>query len=107
MQSWIDDGDTDAKPQDAKAPFLLTPPIFRLDEKKGQTIRIIFTGANLPSDRESIFWFNALEIPALPEDKSKNYLQIALRNRLKLFYRPSNLLISLEQAVKKVIWSLD
>lgn len=60
-----------------------------MEPNKGQTLRIVFTGSNLPSDKESIFWLNVLDIP--PRDKSladQNQLQMAIRSRIKIFYRP-------------------
>ena len=55
VQSWIDDGDPNAAPDQVKVPFTLTPPLFRLDSKKGQTLRIIYTQEPLAKDRESLF----------------------------------------------------
>lgn len=107
MQIWVDRGDTQSKPQDADAPFLATPPIFRLDPLKGQSVRLAFTGENLPQDRESLFWFNALEIPPLPQDSSGNMMQIAVRSRLKLFYRPSGLSGDLHKAIEQVVWRVQ
>lgn len=51
-------------------------------------------GSALPQDRESLFWFNVLEIP--PKSKAKegeslNQLQLAFRTRIKLFFRPDGL----------------
>ncbi|MGE8635641.1 MAG: fimbria/pilus periplasmic chaperone, partial [Achromobacter piechaudii] len=31
VQSWLDAGDADADPARVSVPFLLTPPVFRLD----------------------------------------------------------------------------
>ena len=107
MQIWVDRGDTQSKPQDADAPFLATPPIFRLDPLKGQSVRLAFTGETLPQDRESLFWFNALEIPPLPQDSSGNMMQIAVRSRLKLFYRPSGLSGDLHKAIEQVVWRVQ
>lgn len=110
LQSWIDDGDMQATPDNSKAPFLLTPPMARVDPSKGQTIRIMFSGnaANLPQDRESVFWLNVLEIPPKPkggaEADSNNYLQFAIRSRLKIFYRPKGLAGNAFDAIDQVTW---
>lgn len=42
----------------------------------------------LPTDRESLFYFNVREIPPAPKDKNKNILQLATQSQLKLFLRP-------------------
>ena len=55
IQSWVDNGDQNSTPDTAKAPFLLTPPINRVNAGKGQTLRIRFTGETLPQDKESIY----------------------------------------------------
>jgi len=107
MQVWVDRGDARSKPQDADAPFLITPPIFRLDPQKGQSVRLAFTGENLPQDRESLFWFNALEIPPVPQGASSNMMQIAVRSRLKLFYRPAGLAGDMPSAIEQVRWSVQ
>lgn len=108
LQSWIDDGDTKATPETTKAPFLLTPPMARVDPSKGQTLRIMFTGANLPQDRESVFWLNILEIPTKPKATSdggaSNYLQFAIRSRIKIFYRPKGLPGTAFDAADQVTW---
>jgi chaperone protein EcpD len=96
VEAWIDDGDVDSTPDTAHTPFLITPPLFRMDPNKDQSLRILFVpGAKpLPADRESVFWLNVLEIPPKPsavEQAGKNYLQFAIRSRIKLFYRPAKL----------------
>lgn len=92
VQSWIDAGDPNQPLDKINVPFVLLPPVFRMEANKGQTLRIVYTGSNLPTDKESIFWLNVLDIP--PKDKSlanKNQLQMAIRSRIKLFYRPTTL----------------
>ncbi|MBD8879870.1 MULTISPECIES: fimbrial biogenesis chaperone [Rhodanobacter] len=96
VEAWIDTGDLNSTPDNASSPFLITPPLFRMDSHKDQSLRIIYTqGAQpLPGDRESLFWLNVLEVPPKPtgqQNAGQNYLQFAIRSRLKLFYRPSNL----------------
>ena len=94
VQAWIDRGDAKATPDTVDTPFLVTPPMFRMEPGRDQSLRILYTKEPLPADRESLFWLNVLEVPPKPADMeaaSTNYLQLALRSRLKLFYRPQNL----------------
>jgi len=96
VEAWIDDGDVNSTPDNAKSPFLITPPLFRMDAHKDQSLRIIYTQDSrpLPNDRESLFALNVLEIPPKPSGSQyagRNYLQFAIRSRLKLFYRPAGL----------------
>ncbi|VTT28385.1 putative fimbriae; chaperone [Klebsiella pneumoniae] len=93
IQAWFDSGDQNSKPTTGKAPFVVTPPTFRIAAKDGQVLRIFFTGEKaLPNDRESIFYFNFLQVPPsnIGGDKG-NQMVIMLKNRLKVFYRPAGL----------------
>lgn len=105
VQAWIDNGDPKAAPETIKVPFVITPPITRIDGNKGQTLRLSYTGEPLPADRESVFYLNVLDIPPNPGDTHKNYLQIAIRSRIKLFFRPESIKIKLSEAYEKVKWS--
>ncbi|GGP25094.1 fimbria/pilus periplasmic chaperone [Silvimonas amylolytica] len=105
-QVWLDTGDADADPTKVSVPFLLTPPVARIDPTKSQTVRITYTGEPLAQDKETLFWFNMLEIPPKPDAKeaSANYMQLAFRSRIKFFYRPAGLSISPTEAPKKLTW---
>lgn len=102
-QVWVDSGDPDATPETAKAPFTITPPISRINGGKSQVLRMIYTGERLPSNKESLFWLNVLEIPATKYGK-KNELKLAIRSRIKIFYRPHELTGNSIQAGKKIMW---
>lgn len=95
VEAWVDTGNPQSTPESSTAPFLITPPIFRIDAGKDQSLRILFTGAAgaLPADRESLFWLNVLEVPPKPTGAAagQNVIQFAIRSRLKLFYRPDGL----------------
>jgi len=93
LQIWMDDGNPNAKPGEITVPFLIAPPVVRIDPAKGQAVRIMATNPSLPQDRESLFWFNMLEIPPKAQDSTsgKTHMQLAFRTRIKLFYRPDNL----------------
>ncbi|MCR8999971.1 molecular chaperone [Rahnella perminowiae] len=66
--------------------------LFRLNAGEDNSLRIIRTGGILPDDRESLFWLNIKAIPRLPEESPAGLLQIVVKTRLKLFYRPAALL---------------
>lgn len=94
IQNWIDTGNELAEPSRENVPFVITPPINRVDPGKGQTLRITYTGSQpLPDNRESVFWLNVLEIPSKSKvtDEQQSMLNIAFRSRIKLFYRPAGL----------------
>lgn len=97
VQIWIDDGDSHARPENVRTPFRLTPADPRLlQAHQGQAYRVTYaprpSEAPLPTDRESVFYFNLLDIPPKPTDAAgKNLLQFAVRTRVKLFHRPAGL----------------
>lgn len=98
MKSWIE---STAKEE---THFLVTPPLFRLEGKQKNILRIFKTGSALPKDRESLFYLNAMSIPTA-DNKDANSLQIAIRSRLKLLYRPNALLDSTpEELTEKITW---
>lgn len=79
---------------DAVIPFIITPPLARLDANSDLTLRIRKTGAGLPDDRESVFFISMRAIPATPEpDENQQSLgvNIVIVSNLKVFYRPKGL----------------
>ncbi len=106
VQTWVDNGNVESTPADSKAPFLLSPPVFRIDPNKGQTLRMMFTGPALPEDKESVFWLNVLEIPpkAPAATEGTNVLSMAFRSRIKIFYRPTTLTGNASEAAQKLQW---
>lgn len=108
VQIWLDDGNMDAPPDQIKVPFNVSPPIVRMEPHKGQAVRVAYTKTPLPADRESLFWFNVLEIPpkAGPE-AGENLMQFAVRTRIKLIFRPSNLSATQAlEAPEQLQWTL-
>ncbi|MFV0456470.1 MAG: molecular chaperone [Pseudomonas sp.] len=92
VQAWVDINNPDSMPETADAPFIINPTVSRISPGSGQSLRVIFTGSDLPQDRESLFYLNVLQIP--PRNIAKgdqNQMLLMLRNRLKLFYRPTTI----------------
>jgi len=93
-----------------RAPFLVTPPLFRLNGNAQNMMRIVGDGTALPRDRESVFYFYASAIPAQREGNGDDtsaegghgvvgaQLSIAMKTVLKLFYRPKGLSVTIDQA---------
>jgi chaperone protein EcpD len=108
-QIWVDDFDQDVGPDKSRSPFVAMPPLVRVGANKTQAVRIRYTGGALPEDRESVFWLNILDAPARDGavDASDPHIQIAIRNRLKLFYRPTALKgLDAASAVPSLQWSI-
>jgi len=109
VEAWMDRGNLKSTPDTVDAPFLITPPLFRMEAHKDQSLRILAASPTLPADRESIFWLNVLEIPPKPttaETLGKNTLQFAIRSRLKFFYRPDHLTGDPLKAPAQLTWKM-
>ncbi len=109
IQAWIDDGDPKALPEQISVPFVLTPPISKINPKNSQFLRIMALPAakQLKKSEESIFWLNVVDIPPKPKHSAgsqQNYMQISIRSRIKLFYRPSSISDDALHAAKKLKW---
>lgn len=85
IQSWIDNGDGKTR-----GPFVVTPPLFRLNANDENNLRISYTGGQLSKDKESIFYINVRAIPSTPKNET-NELRLVIKTRIKLFYRPEKL----------------
>jgi chaperone protein EcpD len=109
VQAWLDAGDPHAKPGESKVPFVMTPPLFRLDPSKSQSLRLVYTHDPLPADRESLFWLNVLDIPprAGTNPDLPNQLELAFKHRMKVFFRPAGLSGSAADAPAQLKWKLQ
>lgn len=89
-QGWIEN----AKGEKIKSPFVVLPPIQRVEPGKSSQIKVeaLSAVAELPQNKESLFYFNMREIP--PKSDKPNTLQIALQTKVKMFYRPKAILLS-------------
>ncbi|MFL9961096.1 fimbria/pilus periplasmic chaperone [Paraburkholderia sediminicola] len=106
IQAWLDTGE-DKPIAEQQVPFVITPPVFRMNAHQGQMLRISYTGEALPGDKESVFWLNVLEIPPKSAAIGKtNTLQIAVRNRIKLFFRPTALADGPKDLVRQLQWQV-
>nr|WP_304187463.1 molecular chaperone [Hafnia alvei] len=91
-----------ALPNSGLANFVATPPLLPLRKKQENYIRVIRTEGKLPNDRESLF---QLSITAIPSGRpTGNDLQLAIRSRYKLIYRPSGLKGETNQAYQQLRW---
>lgn len=107
VQSWLDLGDPRQAPDAIRVPFVLMPPMVRLDAGRSQIVRLVYTGDPLPADKESVFWLNVLEIPPKAnKDAQQNMLQFAIRSRIKVFFRPDGIQGKPEDAAAALTWSI-
>ncbi|EGQ0034749.1 molecular chaperone [Escherichia albertii] len=91
VQTWIDKGE--GSPDSPNIPFISIPPVTQLASGDMKGVRIIYTQALIPQDRESLFWLNMYEVP--PEKKgtiSENSMLVTTNTQIKLFYRPKGVI---------------
>lgn len=88
LQSWVENAQGTAR-----SPFIITPPLFRLDSGSDSSLRIIKSSENIINNKESLFFINVRAIPAKSQsaDSNNNMLTLVFKTRIKLFYRPANL----------------
>lgn len=103
VQTWVN---TSADDTTTAVPFMTSPPLFRVNPGKEQQLQINALPNSLPTDRESLFYFNAQEIPQASSEQS-NVLNIAIRTRIKFFYRPSQIKDTPNVRIKDLQWSLE
>lgn len=109
VQTWVDNGDVDSTPDQAEAPFMVLPAVFKMQSGAAQALRIINKGDNLPTDRESVYWLNLYEIPPKTRRNADAHAQVAMamNTQMKIFYRPNGLAPKPDEAMKKVSFILQ
>lgn len=104
MQSWVRpvdvqtggvDGTWSGEPE---MPFIVTPPLGRLEPHASLTVRLRRTSSSLPQDRESVFFISLRALPAQATPQRKDQMVMTVVSNLKLFYRPAGLE---EQAIQE------
>lgn len=105
IQSWVDEDNGSRE----GVPFIVTPPLFRLDGAQQNVLRIIRAGGALSEQNESLYWLNIKSIPSsTPQQASQNTLQIAVKTRIKLIYRPEGLKSATpEDVTKSLKWEIE
>lgn len=102
VQSWVSEEDDDDK---RDVPFAVAQPLVYLEPNGRHLIRVFYAGWGLPEDKESVVWLNIMDIPPKREQSEQpGSIQFAVRQRLKLFYRPPGLVGSTSDAVPKLVW---
>lgn len=73
----------------AVMPFIISPPLNRLDPGTELSLRIRRTDSPLPNDRESVFYISVRALPV--QEKTDNQMVMTVLTNIKLFYRPQGL----------------
>ncbi|WP_165678487.1 fimbrial biogenesis chaperone [Metapseudomonas otitidis] len=104
VQLWVDNGEFNKNPELIPSPFVITPVMSRMNPKKINSARIIYSGDGvvMPEDRESLFWLNIFEVPPVNKNLiSENEVALSMLTQIKLIYRPKKLEISENNLIDK------
>lgn len=106
VQVWTDVDNPESTPETENSPFSIFPSVFKIRSKGGQMVRLVYTGAKVASDRESIFYLNFLQIPSISKADASNKMLVMLRSRLKIFYRPNGIEGSPQNVVNSLTFKI-
>ena len=100
-----------------KAPFIITPPLFRLNAAQQSQVRVVMTDDIAPKDRESLYWLCETGIPPelgdawaegrQPQKRNTAMLDVKVRlsQCIKLLVRPDSLTSTPGDVAEKIVWS--
>lgn len=94
LQIWTDDGDLTLSPDASITPVIVIPPVVKMFPGEMRSLRLVLTSRQaLPADKESLYWLNIYQIPALKKElnAAERKVVLPLRIRLKIFIRPEGL----------------
>lgn len=101
VQSWVEGNNSSRK-----APFIVTPPLYRSEPGKENILRIVHTGGQTEGNKETLYWLNVKSIPATDsEAANNNTLQMVVKSRIKIFYRPADIKGDPQDAYKSLQFS--
>lgn len=101
------------------APFVVTPPLFRLDAHQQSNLRVIMTGDVAAKDRETLYWMCATGIPPEQGDEwakgdNKHAADTAFVNVkikasqcIKVLVRPPVIKGGPDQEATSVTWTVE
>lgn len=108
LQAWLgtpgDDDDPASAQPGIELPFVVTPALAHLPAEGRQVLRVLYHGAGMPTERESLLHLYVLEVPQRVEAGPQ--LNIAVRQRINVFYRPAGLPGDPADAASTLRWSL-
>lgn len=107
-----------AEDKKTPAPFIVTPPVFRLDAQQQNRLRIIRTGGQMAGDRETLHWLCVTGIPPKDSDVWAQdekgtplkptavtlNLEVSANSCIKLLVRPSGVRGTMMDAVSALKW---
>ncbi|MEE5067025.1 molecular chaperone [Pseudomonas alliivorans] len=105
VQAWLSDPlDDEMSASPRILPFVVTPPLSRISAGGRQALRVLYQGAGMPENRESLVHLSVLEIPR--REPGNRQLTIAVRQRINVFYRPDGLPGDPAESAERLDWTL-
>lgn len=101
LQAWL----SAVQGPEVPVPFALTPPLTHLQPNGRQALRLFYLGDGLPTQRETLLYLFVLAVP--PATPGSNALQIAVRQRINVFYRPPGLVGIASASPEELRWWLS
>ncbi len=92
LQTWVDKGE--GNPDATNIPFVALPPVVKIQPNGLQSIKIVSDSSQFPREKESVYWLNLYEIPAIRRTSKQNethYMSLSMNTQIKIFYRPKGL----------------
>lgn len=110
-----------AEDKQGNAPFVVTPPLFRLDGNQQSRVRVVRTGGDFAPDRETLYWMCVTGVPPKADDvwgqdkdgKSQApkvatlEVQLRINSCIKLLVRPSSLKGDPADVAPSIVWKRD
>lgn len=111
-------GQVFAEDKKSTAPFIVTPPLSRLEAQQRSRLRIISTDKNATNDQETLYWFCVAGIPpkdtdvwaqgdngkrAKPKVVTLN-LEVSAHECIKIMVRPSNIKGTMMESAAGLQW---
>ncbi|EDT8754109.1 TPA: fimbria/pilus periplasmic chaperone [Salmonella enterica] len=99
--------------RESKAPFIVTPPILRVDSNIQTRLRVIPIAPLQNKDSEELFWICVKGVPPKEEvskkksnieEKSQLNINIITNSCIKLISRPERIELSIKEASKKLVF---
>ncbi|GMR28330.1 fimbrial chaperone [Stenotrophomonas sepilia] len=108
VQVWVSDGEPDQPPEASTAPFVLAPPLVRLEPGQSKHVRIQQVAAQAPRDAvERLYWLNVLALPPKRDMGDQGQLDFSVRSRYKLLFRPTGLPRRPVDQAESVTWRIE
>lgn len=90
MQTWVTDENSDALPNQTQSPFVVLPPLAKLQPGEKKRLTVYYSGEKLVNQPEKLYLLNLHEVPPAPEN-TENKIIVSMTTQFKLFLRSEEL----------------